>query len=251
MGLKEVLEEIEVLQSIFCRSGEFTLHSDIKGIKLDSVCSITYSIAIEVDEEHLSSREQPSEYSENVNALPKNVIVATVTVNENYPSKLEGVSLKSNGLFKRNIRELKDALDKHVRESLLNEDEEPFALRIVEWIKDNSKTSYFQCKNIAHFGEKKEDAMLKCVVFTLDHMRSKQKYTKLITGWMEELNLVGRVIFFKKAIWVLIHGRNYIIKEYMKRHKTCNVDVDSNGRPCKERMMNIIVDVDSTLSLAR
>ena len=250
MGLIEVLEEIEVLQSIFCRNGEFTLHSDIKGIKHDSACSITYSITIEVNEEHLlPSLGQASECSENIHGILENVIVLTVTVNDKYPSELQGISLKSTGLFTRNMRELKYALDKHVKENLLNEDEEPFMLRIVEWIKENSKTSYFQRKNFSQYGEEKEEPMLKCVVFTLNHMRSKQKYTKLITGWMEELNLVGRVIFFQKAIWVLIHGRNDNVREYMKRHKTCNVDVNSNGQPCKERMMNIVVDVDSTVSL--
>ena len=33
-------------------------------------------------------------------------------------------------------------------------------------------------------------------------------------------------------------GTEGSIKEYLKRHRTCNVDVDTSGRPCKERMMN-------------
>ncbi|KAL9951934.1 hypothetical protein ACROYT_G044690 [Oculina patagonica] len=36
-------------------------------------------------------------------------------------------------------------------------------------------------------------------------------------------------------------GETDNVREYLRRHKTCNVDVDSSGKPCKERMINVLV----------
>ena len=123
MGLKVVLEELEILQSIFCQDGELTLHSDIDSIKDDSNFSISYSIGIELDDlrEHLTT-----EYAGKSHDMLSDpmLVTLTATVNEKYPSELEGLSLNSTRLIKRNVNEMKTKLDKYIRENLLNRDEE-------------------------------------------------------------------------------------------------------------------------------
>ena len=120
-------------------------------------------------------------------------------------------------------------------------------MNVVKWIQDNAKEHNSLSVPCTQHEEKTGGAKKRCVVLTLDHMRSKDKYTKLITGWMNELDLIGRVLFYKKMIWVILHGRRDDVKDYLKRHKMCNVDVDSSGKPCKERMMTIIMDKESTI----
>jgi len=77
----------------------------------------------------------------------------------------------------------------------------------------------------------------------LDHMRSVQSYTKLIKKWVVELGLGGRLLFAHKFILILLQGHSLDIKEYVIRNRTTNVDVDSRGRSCKERMLTVLCDV--------
>ena len=81
---------------------------------------------------------------------------------------------------------------------------------------------------------------LTSAVLNLDHMRSKNKYMKTLSKWTEELKLTSNVIFFGKIILIALVGEPDDIKEYLKRLRTCNVDVASSGRPCKERMMKVL-----------
>ena len=77
----------------------------------------------------------------------------------------------------------------------------------------------------------------------LDHMRSKSSYCKLIKKWAVELSLVGRLIFCQRLILILLQGDSKNVKEYIVRNRTTNVDVDSRGRSCKERMLSVLCEV--------
>lgn len=77
----------------------------------------------------------------------------------------------------------------------------------------------------------------------LDHMRSKSSYCKLIKKWVLELGLVGRLIFCQRLIFILLQGNQKAIKEYIVRNRTTNVDVDSKGKSCKERMLSVLCEV--------
>ena len=248
MGLNEVLEEIEILRSIFCQNGEFDLHSDLECIKEENEqFSITYSVNIEGQASQFHG-EQAAVGGDDEPRRPDDQwsLVLTVTVNEKYPRELECFSLNSTILTKKIIEELKEELHRFITENLVNGDEEVFMMRVVDWIKENVNDAHVASgmEGSAFSKGKEEEIKYKSVVIKLDHMRSKQKYTKLIMGWMVELALHGRVIFYKRMIWIIISGRICDVKEYIKRHKTCNVDVDSSGQPCKERMMNIVDDID-------
>ncbi|XP_005111987.1 uncharacterized protein LOC101856308 [Aplysia californica] len=83
---------------------------------------------------------------------------------------------------------------------------------------------------------------LHTALFHLDHMRSRQNYVKLIKKWVDELALSGRLIFCHRFILILMQGEAQSIKEYLVRNRTTNVDVDSRGRSCKERMLTVLFD---------
>ena len=79
----------------------------------------------------------------------------------------------------------------------------------------------------------------------LDHMRNEQKYLKLLNSWAKDLTLYGKVLHTgPHSIYMVIIGINdsggASVSEFLKRWRTQNVDVDSQGRPCKERLLSVL-----------
>ena len=79
----------------------------------------------------------------------------------------------------------------------------------------------------------------------LDHMRNEQKYLKFLNSWAKELTLYGKILHTgPHSIYVVIIGVNdsegASVSEFLKRWRTQNVDVDSQGRPCKERLLSVL-----------
>ena len=70
-----------------------------------------------------------------------------------------------------------------------------------------------------------------------------------MTRWTEELKLSGRVLFVGHLIFILLTGVAEDIKEYLRRHKSYNIDVDSSGKPCKERMMTVLAQEQAPANL--
>ena len=81
-----------------------------------------------------------------------------------------------------------------------------------------------------------------CVV-RLDHMNRAQKYFKLLCSWSAELQLRGGVfkVSARGGVYVVLVGNGEeTVAEFLKRWRTRNVDLDSRGRPCKEKMMSVL-----------
>ena len=77
----------------------------------------------------------------------------------------------------------------------------------------------------------------------IDHMRDKRNYLKILTSWANELSIFGRVLFcnISRRIFLLLTSADENdVKEFHVRLRTSLVDVDSSGRPCKERMSTIL-----------
>ena len=77
----------------------------------------------------------------------------------------------------------------------------------------------------------------------IDHMRDRKSYLKILTQWAGELSISGRIIFCsrtRRIFMILTTVDEGALKEFHVRHRTNVVDVDSNGRPCKERQMTFL-----------
>lgn len=105
----------------------------------------------------------------------------------------------------------------------------------------------------------------------LDHMRDPRLYARTIGRWMRGLGISGRLLTCPPhTILIMIQGGPDAVKvgwlwrvadcpeppcyrpidplscaasslqEYLVLHRTQNVDIDSRGRPCKERLMDVI-----------
>ena len=79
------------------------------------------------------------------------------------------------------------------------------------------------------------------IIVKIDHMRSSDSYVKTLEKWTSLFDLTGLLTFSKdKGIILLLEGSKQNISKFMYNWKTVNIDVDSRGRPCKEKMMQIL-----------
>ncbi|GLC33535.1 hypothetical protein PLESTM_000082000 [Pleodorina starrii] len=86
-----------------------------------------------------------------------------------------------------------------------------------------------------------EEDLHEVLLIRLDHMHNRALYGRTIGSWIRELRLTGRLIFQGGLILILLEGDGDALREYLVRHRTESVDVDSRGRKCKERMMDVVV----------
>ncbi|CAL1265846.1 unnamed protein product [Larinioides sclopetarius] len=82
-------------------------------------------------------------------------------------------------------------------------------------------------------------------IILIDHIRQRNRYLKALRTWASELNVVGVLIFCHKWIFLIIQGSKKKVKEYIIRHRTSCIDVDSSGKPCKEKMSKMLFEGDS------
>ena len=72
-------------------------------------------------------------------------------------------------------------------------------------------------------------------------MRNEQKYFKLLQSWAKELSIAGKLLRTGcHEITAVLFGERRVMGEFLKRWKTQNVDIDSHGRPCKEKMLTVL-----------
>ncbi|CAF1462564.1 unnamed protein product [Adineta steineri] len=76
----------------------------------------------------------------------------------------------------------------------------------------------------------------------IDHMRSPNIYMKHLYQWTNELNITGRILVIPHRIYILIEGKHENLKKFIIKLKSETVDIDSRGRPCKERLLTQIVE---------
>jgi hypothetical protein len=84
-----------------------------------------------------------------------------------------------------------------------------------------------------------------CLVVHLDHMRDRKMYTKILNQWARQLSLHGAVfspivakvsVNLYKDVLVVLEGGAQELREFGRRLRTQTVDVNAQGKPCKERM---------------
>lgn len=235
MTATEVRDEILVLKSIFCNPGEFYLISPSSLEALEaSQGPISFRIAVKCAAERESNDAMGSLEKETVGC----VVEMTVVIPRNYPQTLPEISLSCTEISKKGLSSLRNKLIEYA-ESLHSSSSEPMIMEIVMWLQENASLFFDKpALNSTKNDSSGDDFIL---LLKLDHMRNKTRYIKTITRWIDELNLNGRLFFSSYLILILLTGETGNVREYLRRHKTCNVDVDSSGKPCKERMINVLV----------
>ncbi|XP_040573845.1 RWD domain-containing protein 3-like [Lepeophtheirus salmonis] len=83
------------------------------------------------------------------------------------------------------------------------------------------------------------------MLLELDHMRNEKRYVKNLKIWTTELDLQVRLLQFNKGILLLLMGELNSVKDFVARLRNRNVDVDSRGKPCKEKMSKVLCSLNS------
>ena len=79
------------------------------------------------------------------------------------------------------------------------------------------------------------------MVVKIDHMRKSGPYVRTLESWAQQLGLVGVLnISNDQGLVLLLEGDKCQITKFLLNWKTVNIDVDSRGKPCKERMIQIL-----------
>ena len=76
------------------------------------------------------------------------------------------------------------------------------------------------------------------VVVEIDHMRDRRRYVGALRSWTAELGLWCRLLRGRRRILLAVASapaEPLSVKTFEKRLRTCKLDVDSRGRPCKGR----------------
>lgn len=235
MFAPEVLDEILALKSIFCNPGEFYFinPSSLEALEA-SRGPISFKIGVKCTEDQESN--DATESLEKT--LHSSVVEITIVLPLDYPQTLPEISLSCADISKKGLSSLQTKLKEYV-ENIHSSNSEPMIMNMAMWLQENASL-FFDKPELDNTlnGSPSGDSIL---LLKLDHMRNKTRYIKTLTRWIDELNLNGRLFFANYLILILLTGETGNVREYLRRHKTCNVDVDSCRKPCKEKMINVLV----------
>ncbi|XP_064625476.1 RWD domain-containing protein 3-like [Lineus longissimus] len=220
------MEEIECLRSIYCKDGEFIIHSG-DACEKDQLISPMFSVNI---------------ISGSKNSIE---LQATVVLSPKYPDILPEFTLTCDSIKREEMSEMRKDMSAFA-EALLGQ---PMLFDLMSWLQENA-VKYSVRTSVASIATGPDWPVTSVTpeedpwtfLLLLDHMRAKKKYVKTIQKWTKDLELNGRLIFEGKLILILLQGKLENIKEYVVRQRTVSVDVDSKGRSCKERMMNVLCE---------
>ena len=233
-----ISDELKVLDSIFCGKDEFL----VNGIRFDSNGELCCRNLVEgnIDNLQLSVK-----ISCELSTSGKFEMTLSVLIDKDYPISLPRLSVLSAHVTRRKAIEIQGLLQNYANKCLA-QFSEPIVLKLVEWLQENMPEL---CPEEEVQVTKKNavtDDKFHICILKFDHMRSRKKYLKTITNWVEELNLNGFILFWERNIIEIIKGLKSDITKYLKFSRTCTVDVDSAGKPCKERMMSVLCEIENT-----
>ena len=235
----EVLDEILALKSIFCNPGEFHFinPSCLEALEA-SRGPISFKIGVK------STADQ--QWNDATKSPLSSLVEMTIVLPLDYPQTSPEISLSCADISKKALSSLRNKLKEYV-ENIHRSNCEPMIMNMAMWLQENA--SLF-------FDKPELDSTLNCsssadsiLLLKLDHMRNKIRYVKTITRWIDELNLNGRLFFANYLIFILLTGETSNVREYLRRQKTCNVDVDSCRKPCKEKMINVLLQEEAPSEL--
>lgn len=245
MAHPEVVDEIFALNSIFCNQGEFDLlnPSSLEALE-GSQGPISFKIAVKCNSNQ-DTNEGAKCFKEEQNMI-SSVVEMSVTLQLSYPRTLPEISLSCTEMTKKNLSSLREKMMEYTT-NLLTSNPEPMIMDLTLWLQENA--GLFCDKSASNHDRNNDSRDNTILLLKLDHMRNKSRYIKTITRWVNELKLSGRVFFAGYLLFILLTGPAEDVREYLRRHKTCSVDVDSSGKPCKERMMNVLVQEQASTNL--
>ncbi|XP_031574414.1 RWD domain-containing protein 3-like [Actinia tenebrosa] len=227
-NIELIKEEIEALKAIFCEEGEFSINSNVIGGIFSESDRLSISLDLQVKCSTCSSAKNRETCK----------IKMTVALSKDYPGVLPSISLSSYHFNKKEVALFTDKL--HFYLKTLHPG--PIIMDLAMWLQENSVHTSPQSHESGDKSDDNED-INELVVVKLDHMRNRTCYLKTLTAWANDLDISIMVLFAHKLILLVFEGSSDHVKEFLKRFRSSNIDVDSSRKPCKEKMMKILVQI--------
>ncbi|XP_043995500.1 RWD domain-containing protein 3 isoform X1 [Gambusia affinis] len=207
------IEEVSVLSSIYCRDGEFQIvqQSAQDGLVVQLNCTGGRGGKLNVS--------------------------AVFHLDPSYPSCPPHISISTTSLSKIQCHNIRQKLMTRAAEL----PPEPMLLQLVEYLQECVEQTEDQTGEQDGTEEEKVNQQEWTTVLLLDHIRSQNRYIKLLERWSQQLHLTCRLLLGRNPLIILL-GERLKIKEFCHRLKTVKVDVDSSGKKCKERMMKVLAE---------
>ena len=106
---------------------------------------------------------------------------------------------------------------------------------------DFAKEAYDDFKDDDKKETRAQDMEDEIMIVKIDHMRKSGAYIRTLESWSLQLGLTTLVVTSRdKGIILLSQGDKCQMTKFLLNWKTTNIDVDSKGKPCKERMIQIL-----------
>ncbi|XP_057293951.1 RWD domain-containing protein 3-like [Hydractinia symbiolongicarpus] len=220
-----VLNDLLLLQSYFCKPGEFSVNRSMESINASDETNFIITLMLEIQKDDIV------EIQFNVTSFEL----------QNCFADANHLCLKSTTgyISRRILQNFKEVVMDYQR--LLCDNGDLSLFNLLTWIPDklnnyikekiergNSKTSCFE-------SEKFSTALL-----TIDHIRSRSRYLKFMKNTSQNLQIGLELIYYQTRIFLIVFGLSLSVKEYIKLQRTSLVDVDNSGKPCKEKMLKVV-----------
>lgn len=202
-----------------------------------------------------------------INLEEKVTVSVTFKLDTSYPVESPSISLSADRFTEEKLLELERRALAYSQTLTPG----PCLYSVLEWLKDDisemvtsNPSCLLQCpgshtgisKGTSHSSKAQPQANNSAVepsksetrcerqsvyIARIDHMRNEMKYFKTLRSWASELELGGRVVNAGlHAIYVILVGSTDRLSEFLRRWRTQNVDVDSQGKPCKEKLLSTL-----------
>lgn len=202
------MEEVSALAAIFCGPGEFDLISDgsllVFELKTTSVVQTDFAFQLRV------------------------------SLDSTYPSELPKVMIHSQRLHFQAAQNLIASLTAY----LLTLQGTPMLLDMVQWCQEHAHEYAIALEGTSQVSIR-DDFLLR--LFLIDHVRNEKIYHKTLDKMCRDCHCNALLLEFRaKRIYLLVGGEIETVKEFSKCFSQVNIDLDSQARPCKERMKKLL-----------
>jgi len=155
-------------------------------------------------------------------------------LDQQYPRSNPHISVSATLL----TRTQNDVFAKELRDFVGGiEDSENKILSVIDFAKE--KYDSFKIEHRKEFEIVEEE--IEVLIVKIDHMRNSSNYVKTLEDWTEQFALTGALIISKQdGIVLMMEGEKYGVSKFIQNWKSVNIDVDSRGKPCKEKMIQIL-----------
>lgn len=226
-------DEIQLLESYFCKEDELTVQQS------HNYCTVKLQVESKCGDSTTTTT--TTTYIIEVQVCLRRMEEDKLQLS-NDPSLISITQISGPHVNKKLLDTFKHHVVQHLTD-MMTEEEDQFSLfTFLVWISDNLRevaTNQWFTSHEHNSSHQDTNEDVHGMLLTLDHIRSTTRYYKFFKEAALQCHLNVQLVRYGKQIVEVVFGEPAKLKDYVKLHRSSLVDVDSQGRPCKERMMQV------------